>query len=104
MYYFNIAARCQSLNFIFSKKNFTLSKLNIIIYIVAMSTSIVLIIGGIYMNLKKLKVSDLKKMAEERHIKNANKLKKDELIESIQGAEENATSNDDLIDSATSLL
>ena len=32
------------------------------------------------MNLKKLKVSDLKKMAEERNIKNANKLKKDELI------------------------
>ena len=51
------------------------------------------------MNLKKLKVSDLKKMAEERNIKNANKLKKDELIESIQGVEENATSNDDLIDS-----
>ena len=51
------------------------------------------------MNLKKLKVSDLKKMAEERNIKNASKLKKDELIESIQGAEENASSNDDLIDS-----
>ena len=51
------------------------------------------------MNLKKLKVSDLKKMAEERNIKNASKLKKDELIESIQGAEENVSSNDDLIDS-----
>ena len=50
------------------------------------------------MNLKKLKVADLKKMAEERNIKNASKLKKDELIESIQVAEE-ATNNDDLIDS-----
>ena len=29
------------------------------------------------MNLKKLKVSDLKKMAEERNVKNDNKLKKD---------------------------
>ena len=50
------------------------------------------------MNLKKLKVADLKKMAEERNIKNASKLKKDELIESIQVAEE-VTNNDDLIDS-----
>ena len=33
------------------------------------------------MNLKKLKVSDLKKMAEERNIKNASKIKKDELVE-----------------------
>ena len=51
------------------------------------------------MNLKKLKVSDLKKMAEERNVKNASKLKKDELIESIQSADEGTTSNDDLIDS-----
>ena len=51
------------------------------------------------MNLKKLKVSDLKKMAEERHIKNANKLKKDELIESIQGLEEVASENEELINS-----
>ena len=51
------------------------------------------------MNLKKLKVSDLKKMAEERNVKNANKLKKDELIESIQSADESTISNDDLIDS-----
>ena len=51
------------------------------------------------MNLKKLKISDLKKMAEERNVKNANKLKKDELIESIQSADESTISNDDLIDS-----
>ena len=51
------------------------------------------------MNLKKLKVSDLKKMAEERHIKNAHKLKKDELIESIQGLEEVASENEELINS-----